>query len=138
MREVRTTYQPRRYRHLPTVVEGIPYDGSTESAEAIMAWAPGKFIPDDYGRLCSLTPEGLRYVHEGSVAMLDVEGLPYSVRPAIIEACHIEVGGEDHRAVLSVDQVRQLRASAELATDPRALREMLAQLAASHEAQRHG
>lgn len=129
-------YQPQRYRHLSTDVEGIPYDGTTAGAEAILAWAPGKFTYDDYGRLCQWTPEGLRYVPEGNTAMLDVEGGPYSVRPTVMAACYVTVNGANRGAVLSPDQVRQLRATAELATDPRVLREAVAQLAASHEAQR--
>lgn len=136
MAKVRSTYEPQWYRHLPTVTAGIPYDGHPRCAEAIMDWAPGKFTLDDYGRLCALTPEGLRYVPEGNTAMLDIEGCPYSVRESVMAQCHVVVNGTDHRAVLTSEQVQAIRAAAELATDPKALREMVAQLAGSHEAQR--
>lgn len=136
MAKVRTTYEPQWYRHLPTRVQGLLYDGHPRCAEAIMAWAPGKFVLDDYGRLCNFTPEGLRYVPERNTALLDVEGCPYSVRESVMAACYVTVDGADHRAVLSAEQVQAIRAAAELATDPKALREMVAQLAGSHEAQR--
>jgi hypothetical protein len=44
----------RRYRKRPVVIEAMQFDGSRESAEAIMAWAPrgcvvyhgGQLLPD--------------------------------------------------------------------------------------------
>lgn len=131
-----TTYEAQRYRHLPTVVAGILFDGTTRCAEAIMDWAPGKFTRDDYGKLCAFTPEGLRYVPDANTAMLDIEGLPYSVRPSIMASSYVPADGVDHRAVLSAAQVMQLRFTADDTDDVRQLREIIAQLASSHEAQR--
>ncbi len=129
----RSTYEPQSWRHRPTVVRGIFFDGTEACAEAIMAWAPGKFVLDDYDRLCTLTPEGLRYVHEGSTAMLDVEGLPYSVREAVMALAYVQVT-PDYRAPLTADRVRELHGQAHLTTDIDTLRGVVDQLVAHSEA----
>lgn len=128
-----TTYEAQRYRHLPTVVAGILFDGTTACAEAIMAWAPGKFMYDDYGRLCTHTPEGLRYVHEGNTAMLDVEGLPYSVRESIMVSSYVpfEAG---YTAPLTPARVNELQAEAHATGDVGRLREIVDALVAHGQA----
>lgn len=124
-----TTYEPKRYKHRPTVVSGIFYDGTPECAEAIIAWAPGKFLFDDDTRLCCFTPEGLRYVPERNTAMLDAEGRPYSVREAIIGLCFDAANGSnDYSAPLTLDRVREIQDQARHTAEPDRLRELIDQL----------
>lgn len=140
MAKVRSTYEPRWYRHLPTTVEGVIYDGTVDCARAIVEWGkartgnlPFNIEGDD---LHAYTRQGQRYVPESDMATLGVLLEPYSVSPDVRQVAYVLVDGADHRAVLSSEQVQAIRTAAELATDPKALREMVAQLAGSHEAQR--
>lgn len=133
-------YAPQRWRHRPTVVEGIIYDGTVECAKAIVEWGrrrtgntPFRIVGDD---LHAVTPQGERYVPQGDMAVLGVIDEPYSVQPEVREKAYVKVVGEDHRAILSGAQVMQLRYSADDITDVGQLREIVAQLGASHEALR--
>ena len=137
MRDRRTARrQPQRFRHLPTEVLGIPFDGSVSCASDIIEWAQG-FTLDDYGRLCAFTSEGLRYVPEGNTAMLDVEGSPYSVRPSVMEACYVAVNGT-YVAPLPAERVRALVAESRTTSDRDRLRQIIAQLGAHCEATQDG
>lgn len=128
--------KPQRFRHLPTEVEGIHFDGSMACASDIIEWAQG-FTLDDYGRLCAFTSEGLRYVPEGNTAMLDVEGSPYSVRPSVMAACYVAVA-ESYTAPLSAERVRALVAESRTTSDRDRLRQIVAQLGAHCEAAQGG
>ena len=130
----RTRYQPQRLRHLPTVVESVLYDGTAECAEAIMDWSKGRFMYDDFGRLCALTPDGLRYLQEGGTAVLGTQGEPYMLQPAVRAACYVEVAVPDYRAPLTPDRVTELAAEAQGSSNVDRLRDIVAQLAAHSEA----
>ena len=127
-------YQPKRLRHRPTAVEGIDYDGTPESAAEVIAWADGKFMLDDYGRLCALTPDGLRYVPEGGTAVLGVIGEPYMLLPEVKAVAYVELADGDYSAPLTIDRVRELVAESRTIVDHDRLREVIARLGAHSEA----
>lgn len=126
-------YRPKRLRHLPTVVTGVDFDGTEACAEAIIEWSAGRFMLDDYGRLCALTPDGLRYVPEGGTAVLGVVGEPYMLMPDVKAVAYREVDGVDFRAPLTLERVRELAVEARQAGSDR-LRDIVAELAAHSEA----
>jgi len=130
----KSRYRPKRLRHRPTSVEGIDYDGTPECAGEIIAWSNGKFMLDDYGRLCALTPDGLRYVPEGGTAVLGVIGEPYMLMPEVKAVAYVELADNDHRAPLTIERVRQLVADSRTIADSDGLRQVIAQLGAHSEA----
>jgi hypothetical protein len=127
-------YQPKRLRHRPTAVEGFDYDGTPGCAGEIIAWSNGKFMLDDYGRLCALTPDGLRYVPEGGTAVLGVIGEPYMLLPEVKAVAYVEVADNDYSAPLTIDRVRELVAESRTIVDHDRLREVIARLGAHSEA----
>lgn len=130
MGKVKSTHEPQQYRHRRTVVTGIRYDGTPSCAQAIILWSDGKFMLDDYDRLCALTRDGLRYVHEGWTAMLGLLGEPYMIEPAVMELAYDVVASDpDYRAPLTLARVRELAGEAPTA-DLLRLRDIVAQLAA--------
>ena len=126
-------FQPKRYRHRPTLVGAIRYDGTRACADAIINWSQGKFLLDDYDRLCALTPDGLRYVSEGYLAVLGVVGEPYMVSPEVEAISYGEVA-DGYTAPLDIYRVRQLVAEARTAPTRDRLRDIIALLGAHCEA----
>ncbi len=131
------SYEPKRYRHLPTVVEAIRYDGSALCAGAIVAWGrdrtgnlPFTIDGDD---LVAHTPQGPRYVPEGWLAVLGVIGEPYSVQPMVEAVAYVEVTA-DYRAPLTADRVADLVAEARGTISVDRLRDIVAQLGDHSEA----
>jgi len=136
MRDRRSTARPapQRWRHRPTVTEGIVFDGTPEGAETIMRWAPQKFVLDDYDNLCAWTADGLRHVNKGDVAALDIEGLPYTLRPSVRENCYDPAEGHDYSTWLTTAEVLAIQEESMKTGDADRLRSLIRRLAASHEA----
>lgn len=131
-----TRYAPRQYRHLPTVVEAIRFDGTAECARAVVEWGrartgntPFRFDHDD---LEALTPQGPRYVPDGWLAVLGVVGEPYSVSPEVEALAYIEVGDPGFATFLVPDRLDEIAAQAAGTSDPGKLRELVAVVVASH------
>lgn len=124
----KSRYKPKRLRHRPTAVEGIDYDGTPECAGEIIAWSNGKFLLDDYGRLCALTPDGLRYVPEGGTAVLGVIGEPYMLLPEVKALAYVELAENDYRAPLAPARIREIQDQARQTADADRLRELIDQL----------
>jgi hypothetical protein len=130
----KSKYQPERWRHRPTVTEGIVYDGTPECAEAIMRWQPTKFVLDDYDNLCAWTADGLRTVCQGDAAVLDADGVPYTLRSSIREVCYDPAAGNDYSTWLTTADVMAIQRESLQTGDPDRLRGLIRRLAASHEA----
>lgn len=144
MPEVTTTgrYAPQRYRHLPTVVEGIRYDGTLECAKAIAAWGRAQngglpFYLED-GDLIAATAQGPHYVPEGWLAVLGVIGEPYTVRPEVEAVAYRPAGDTGYGAYLLPERLDEILAEGDRTADPTKLRELLAAVVASHKAVLNG
>ena len=131
-----TRYAPQRYRHLPTVVEAIRYDGTVDGARAIVEWGrartgntPFRIDDDD---LVADTPQGPRYVPEGWLAVLGVVDEPYSVSPEVEAIAYRSADQNDYGTFLLGDRLDEIVAQAERTADPTKLREYLAAVVASH------
>jgi len=128
------SYEPKRWRHRRTVVEGIEYDGTTECAQAIMEWSQGKFRPDDTGRLSALTPGGERYVSEGDTAVIGVCGEPDVLQPLVKAISYEPIDATDYRAPLPTHRILELHKDANATFDADRLHAIVDQLVAHIEA----
>lgn len=138
MSKVTTSYQPHRYRHRPTVVEGIVYDGSAPCARAIVDWARERtgnspFVIDG-DDLHAMTRQGTRYVPVQDLAVLGVKLEPYSVDPEVREAVYVRLGVDYGATPLTIARVRELADEARHCPDRERLRSIVAELAALGEA----
>jgi hypothetical protein len=128
-------YAPQRYRHKPTTVEAIVYDGSARCAKAIVAWGrtrtqgatPFEVVADE---LHMYTRQGARYVPENDLATLGVLLEPYSIDPAVAAVSYELVNGTGFQAPLSINRVRELMAEGQTASDRDRLRQIIGQLGA--------
>ena len=128
-------FKPQRYRHRPTEVEGIIYDGTVSCAKAIVSWGrtrtkgstPFEIVADE---LHMYTRQGARYVPENDLATLGVLLEPYSIDPAVVAVSYELVGAVSFQAPLSIDRVRQLVAEAGTTPDRDRLRQIIGQLGA--------
>lgn len=128
------TYEPQRWRHRRTIVEGIDYDGAPACAAAIVEWSHGKFEPDDDGRLSALTPDGKRYVTEGDTAVIGVCGEPYMLQPLVRKISYELLDATDYRAVLTTARVRELHEQSRATFNGDKLHAIVDQLVAALEA----
>lgn len=134
----RRLYEPQRYRHLPTVVEAIRYDGTVDCARAIVDWGrartgntPFRIELDD---LVADTPQGPRYIPEGWLAVLGVIDEPYSVQPDVESKAYVKVDDPGFGTFLMPDRLDEITAQAAATSDPTRLRELLAVVVASNKA----
>lgn len=131
-----TQAQPVRLTHRRTVVEGFPYDGSDDTRRAIVAWSAGKCFETNGTKLefwCD-SPNGRRQIYPGDTVIHGILDEYYPVPQQLIDAAY-DHDGTDHSAQLSAEQVHRIERKAATA-EPAELREMVAILAASHEAGR--
>jgi len=132
-----TRYWPKRYRHRPTVVEGVVYDGSIDCARVIVEWGRLRTgispFTIDYDELHMATRQGNRYVPAGDLAVLGVKLEPYSVDPEVREESYVELGVDYGAAPLTIGRVRELADESRSANGDR-LRDINAQLVALCEA----
>lgn len=137
-------YPSLRFRHRPTEIEGIFYDGSPSNAKAIVAWGrarSGGSTPFEIfeGDLHMYTRQGARYVPDHDLAVLGVLGEPYSIQPAVLAVAYQPVNGDaGYGAPLPAERVRELVAEAAQCSDRDRLRQIVAQLGAHCEAAQGG
>lgn len=132
-----TRYLPKRFRHRPTMVEGIEYDGEIDCARAVVDWGRQRTSNSPFeiedGELLALTRQGRRYVPVNDTAVLGVKLEPYSVDPEVREISYVELGVDYSAVPLTIGRVRELADESRTASGDR-LRDINAQLVALCEA----
>jgi len=131
---------PQRYRHRPTVTEGVLYDGTIDAARVVVEWGRVRTGREPFriedSELLMYGRHGPRYVPEGDLAVLDVLKEPYTIQPEVLEKTHIRLGNDpDYSATpLTIARVRELADEAARCPDRERLRSIVAELAALGEA----
>lgn len=87
--------EPRKFRKLPILVEAALYDGSRESAAAIIEWTMGQVTLTITNDLAVPTQNGITYATKGDWVIRAPHGGFYPCSPSTFSETYEEADGYD-------------------------------------------